>query len=62
MIEFTIQSITLQPEDIQKYFPALAVMIDSSMAKRKRSKRRKPRKKRITAGHLIQEIIDSIDE
>lgn len=62
-IEFTIQSITLQPEDLQEYFPALAMMINSSLPVQKKIKRRKrKRKKGKTVGPLIQEIIDSIDQ
>ena len=60
MIEFTIQSIQIDPQDIQEYFPALAMMINSSMPKRKRSYRK--RKKKETIGPMIQEIIDSINE
>ena len=59
-IEFRIQSITIQPEDLQEYFPALAMMINSSLPKQKTPKRRK-RKPRETVGPLIQEIIDSIE-
>ena len=60
-IEITIQSITLQPEDLQEQFPALISMVNSYLPKRKTPKRRKPRKKKEKIGPLIQEIIDSID-
>ena len=59
MIEFTIQSIQIDPQDIQEYFPALAMMLNSSMLKKRRSYRKR---KKETVGPLIQEIIDSIDK
>jgi len=61
-IEFKIQSITLQSEDIQEQFPNLISMVESYLPTQKTSKKRRPRKKRITAGVMIQEIIDSIEK
>ena len=61
-IEFKIQSITLQPEDLQEQLPYLISMVNSYLPKRGTPKRRKPRKKKETVGPLIQEIIDSIEE
>ena len=60
-IEFKIQSVTLQSEDIQDQLPGLISMVNSYLPKRKTPKRRK-RKSKITASHMIQEIIDSIEE
>ena len=60
-IEFKVQSVILQSEDIQEQFPALLSALQSYLPKQKTPKRRKPRKKRITAGVMIQEIIDSIE-
>ena len=59
-IEFTIQSITIQPEDIREKFPGLIGVVNSYLLKKKKYKRRKTRKK-ILAGDLITEIIDSIE-
>ena len=60
-IEFQIQSVILQSEDIQEHLPGLIAMANSYLPKKKTPKRRKPRKKKITAGQLINEIIDLID-
>lgn len=60
-IEYKFQSVVLQSEDIQEYFPNLIAMVESYLPKQKTPKRRKPRKKRITAGVMIQDIIDSIE-
>jgi len=57
-IEFTIQSVTLTNEQVQQYFPALAMLLNSSMPKRKRAYRKRKKK---TIGPMIQEIIDSIE-
>ena len=59
MIEVRSKIITLSLEDLQEYFPALAMMLNSSMLKKKRSYRK--RKKKETIGPMIQEIIDSIE-
>ena len=60
-IEFTIQSITLQPEDLQEQFPNLISMLNSDLPQRKTHKRRK-RKPKVTAGQLIEEIIAGIEK
>ena len=59
-IEFKIQSIILESEDLQEKFPDLISMMNSYLPKRKTPKRRKPRKRK-TMGSLIEEIIDSIE-
>jgi len=61
-IQFTIQSVTLQPEELQEQLPYLISMMNSCLPKRKTPKRRRLRKKRNTAGVMIQEIIDSIEK
>ena len=62
-IEFTIQSVTLQPEDIQEKFPGLVFELGQYLPTQKKTKRRRrKRKKGITVGSLIKEIIDSIEE
>ena len=58
-IEFKIQSIMIQPEDIQEQFPGLISMMNSYLPKKKKFKRRK-RKAKETVGSLIEDIIDSI--
>ncbi len=60
--EYKFQSVVLQSEDIQEYFPDLISMMNSYLPKRKTPKRRKPRKKRITAGQLIDRIIADIEQ
>ena len=59
-IEFTYNSIQIDHKDMKELFPDIALIINSSMPKKKRSYRK--RKKKETVGHLIQEIIDSLDE
>ena len=61
-IEFTYNSIQIDPKDLQELFPALAMMINSSLQQRKTPKRRKPRKKKITVGSLIQDILADIEQ
>ena len=61
-IEFKIQSITIQPEDLQEQFPGLITALQSYLPTQKTPKKRRPRKKRLTAGHLIQEIISDIEK
>ena len=62
-IEYKSQSITLQPGDLQEQFPGLISMMNSYLPKRKTSKKRKyKKKKRLTAGMMINEIIDSIEK
>ena len=60
-IEFKIQSVILQSDDLQEQFPGLVAMVDSYLSKRKTSKRRK-RKTKETVGPLIQEIIADIEK
>ena len=60
-IEFKIQSVTLQYEDIQEHFPALLAMVSNSLPKKKKTRRRK-RKPKVTAGQLINEIISDIEQ
>ncbi len=60
-IEFKIQSVTLQTEDLQEQLPALISMVNYYLSKKKVCKRR-IRKSKETVGPLIQEIIDSIEE
>ena len=59
-IEIQFNSVVLQYEDIQELFPELIPMIDSSLSKRKKPKRRK-REKKITVACLIDEIIENIN-
>ncbi len=59
--EYKFQSVVLQSEDIQEYFPDLISMMNSYLPKQKTPKRRRSRKKKETVGPLIQEIIDSIE-
>ena len=60
-IEFTYNSIQIDQQELQELFPGLAMMINSSLPTQKTPKKRKPRKKKITMGDKIQDIIDSIE-
>ena len=60
-IEFQFNSVQIDPQEIQEQFPDLISMVNSYLPKKKTPKRRK-RKATITAGQLINEIIDSIDK
>jgi hypothetical protein len=60
-IEFKIQSVTLQSEDIQEQFPCLISMMNSYLPQRKTPKIRK-RKSKETVGSLIEEIIADIEK
>ena len=62
MIEFTIQSVQITPQELQENFPALLAMTNSYLPKKKKPRRRKPRKKKIYLADKIQDIIDSIEE
>ena len=57
-IEFKFQTVQIDQEQL----PALLSMMNLYMPKRKSRKRRKPKKQKISASQLIQEIIDSIEE
>ena len=59
-IEFTINSVTIQTEDIREQFPDIVSVIYPHLPAPKKPKRRQ-RRKRKTAGPLIQAIIDGID-
>jgi len=59
-IELRFQSV--QIKDIQEYLPNIISAIQSSPVLPKKRKRRKPRKKRITAGQLIDEIISDVEK
>ena len=61
MIEFTIQSVHITPQELQEHFPALLGMVDNYLPKKKKIRRRK-RKPKITAGDKIQEIISDIEK
>ena len=61
MIEFTIQSVQIDQQELQEKLPALIAMMNSYLPKKKTTKRRK-RKPKITAGQLIQEIITDIEK
>ena len=59
-IEFTIQSVQIDAQELQEHFPALLAMVSNNLPKKKKTRRRK-RKPKITAGDKIQEIIDDIE-
>ena len=59
-IEFIFNTVTVQHDQIQEQFPHLVSMVNSYLPAKETHKRRR-RKKKLTAGPLIQEIIDSID-
>ena len=59
-IEVLFNSVILRTEDIEEHFPALVPTIKSYMQSQKRPKKRRVRKKRKTAGALIDEIISDV--
>ena len=60
-IEFRIQSVVLQYEDIQKQCPDLVSMVNFHLPQNKIYQRRKPRKERQTVASLIDALIDTIE-
>jgi hypothetical protein len=60
-IEVKFNSVVLRREDIEEHFPALGLMINSYLKSQRRSKKRKPRKKKIDVAVLIDQIIADID-
>ena len=59
-IQIQFNSVVLQYEDIQKHFPELLPMIQSSLPKKKKSKHRK-RKKKKTVANLIDEVLENLN-
>ena len=60
-IEIQFNSVQIDQHDLHEQFPNLISALQSYLPTQKTPKRRKPRKKRLTIGHLINEIIDSIE-
>ena len=60
-IEFTFRTITIQSDQVQDQYPFLISDVTKCLPQRKTPKRRK-RKKRKTAGCLIEEIIADIEK
>jgi hypothetical protein len=58
-IEINTKTITLTSQELLEQYPDLAMMINSSSAKQKRSYRKK---KKLTVGHLIDKIIDDLND
>lgn len=62
-VEFQFNSVQIDQQDMQVFFPGLITMINSSIPTQKKTKRRKrKRKKGITVGLLINEIIADIEK
>ena len=59
-IELQFNSVILQYQDIQEQFPELAMMMQSSLPKKKKSLRKKRENKK-TVGYLIDEIKENIN-
>ena len=59
-IEFQFNSVQIDPQDLQGYFPNIISAISSYPVIQKTPKRRK-RKTGKTAGNMINEIIDDIE-
>ena len=59
-IRYQLNTVQFNYKDIQEHYPELAMMIQSSLPQKKKTKRRKPRKK-ITVACLIDEIIENIN-
>jgi hypothetical protein len=60
-IEVKFNSVVLRREDMEEHFPALVPIINSYLKSQRRPKKRKPRKKRKTAAHFIDEILADIE-
>ena len=60
-IEFQLQTIRIEPEDVEENFSNLFSVVRSYRPNHKSPKRRRPRRKYRTASILIDEIIDSIE-
>ena len=60
-IEFKIQSVTLQSEDLQEQFPNLIPSINYFLQSQNIPKKRKYRKRK-TVGSLIDEIIADVEK
>ena len=59
-IQIQFNSVVMDMKDIQEQFPELAMMITSSLPKKKLTKRRK-RKKKKTVATMIDEIIENLN-
>ena len=60
-INFKLQSVVFQYDEIQEKFPELIPIINSYLTEQKLPKKRKPRKKKKTVADRIDEIIDSLE-
>ena len=58
--EIQFNSVVLQYEDIQKYYPELIPIVNSYLPQGKPVKRRR-RKQKKTVGYLIDQIIETIN-
>jgi len=59
-IQIQFNSVVMDLEEIKKYYPELAMMIQSSLPQKKK-KKYKPRKKKQTVACLIDEIIENLN-
>ena len=61
-IELQFNSFQIDQQELQEQFPGLLSALHSYLPTQKTPKRRRPRKKRITAGQLIDRIIADIEQ
>jgi hypothetical protein len=61
-IEFEINTVTLRPEEIQKYFPFLLSDMQSYFPVQQSGNKRKHRKNSKTVSTMIDSIIDSLND
>jgi hypothetical protein len=61
VIELQFYSITIQAGEIEETYPLMFSSIQQYLPVQKTPKRRRPRKKKQTVGHLIDALIDSIN-
>ena len=59
-IQIQFNSVIMDMNELQKHFPELAMMIQSSLPQKKKSKRRK-RKKKKTMANFIDEVLENIN-
>jgi hypothetical protein len=62
IIEFQFKSVSIPLADMQDIYPGMFSVYQSNLPAPKTVRRRKLRKKKQTVAHLIQDLIDSIND
>ena len=61
-IEFRFQSVSIQPADLQENYPGMFSICQPYLPAQKPQKRRKPGNNRQTVAHLIDNLLDGLDQ